>query len=101
VHPDRPRDPAGVALEPTAGAIVQELFRRYAQDHETLVGLSKYLLQLGIKSPHGKRCWSSATLRGGIVNLMKKSLIDPFLVRKADGLQVVKIKGCVKEENYG
>ena len=38
--------------------------------------------------------------RSGIVNLMKKSLLDPFLVRKADGLQVVKIKGGVKEENY-
>src|SRR5262249_25051028 len=64
VHPDRPRDPAGVELEPTEGAIVRELFRRYAQDQETLVGLSKYLPQLGIKSPHGKRCWCSGTLRG-------------------------------------
>jgi site-specific DNA recombinase len=32
------------------------------------VGLSTYLLQLGIKSPHGKRCWSSATLRGVLSN---------------------------------
>jgi site-specific DNA recombinase len=68
VHPDRPRDPAGVELEPTQGAVVQELFRRYVQDQETLVGLSKYLLQLGIKSPHGKRCWSGATLRGLLSN---------------------------------
>jgi len=68
VHPDRPRDPAGVALEPTEGAVVQELFRRYAQDQETLVGLSTYLLQCGLKSPHGKRCWSGATLRGVLSN---------------------------------
>jgi site-specific DNA recombinase len=68
VHPDRPRDPAGVEREPTEGAVVQELFRRYGQDQETLVGLSKYLLQLGIKSPHGKRCWSGATLRGLLSN---------------------------------
>ena len=27
-------------------------------------GVSKSLLQLGIKSPRGKRCWSSACLRG-------------------------------------
>ena len=32
------------------------------------MGLSKYLLQLGIKSPRGKRCWSSATLRGLLSN---------------------------------
>src|SRR5262245_33312869 len=68
VHPDRPRDPAGVEREPTEGAVVQELFRRYAQDQETLVGLSKYLLHLGLKSPRGQRRWSSATLRGLLSN---------------------------------
>ena len=68
VHPDRPRDPAGVEREPTEGAIVQELFRRYMQDQETLVSLSKYLRHLGMKSPRGKRCWSSATLRGLLSN---------------------------------
>src|SRR5215475_4342577 len=68
VHPDRPRDPAGVQIEPTEGAVIQEVFRRYAQDQETLVSLSKYLLQLGIKSPRGKRCWRSATLRGVLSN---------------------------------
>jgi site-specific DNA recombinase len=50
VHLDRPRDPAGVQIEPTGGAVIQEVFRRYAQDHETLVSLSKYLLPLGIKA---------------------------------------------------
>jgi site-specific DNA recombinase len=68
VHPDRPRDPAGVAIEPTEGAIVQEVFRRYRQTHETLVGLSTYLLHLGITSPRGRRCWSSATRRGLLSN---------------------------------
>jgi site-specific DNA recombinase len=67
-HPDRPRDPAGVHIEPTEGAIVQEVFRRYRQAHETLVSLSTYLLQLDMKSPRGKRCWSSATLRGVLSN---------------------------------
>jgi site-specific DNA recombinase len=68
VHPDRPRDPAGVELEPSEGAIVRELLRRYAQDQETLVGLSTYRLHLGIKSPRGKRCWSGATLPGLLSN---------------------------------
>jgi site-specific DNA recombinase len=57
-----------VQIEPTEAAVVQEVFRRYAQEQETLVGLSTYLLQLGIKSPRGKRCWSSATLRGLLSN---------------------------------
>jgi site-specific DNA recombinase len=68
VHPDRPRDPAGVQIEPTEGAVVQEVFRRYGHEHETLMGVAKYLLQLGITSPRGKRCWSSATLHGLLSN---------------------------------
>ena len=35
----------------------------------------------------------------GHCQLHGKSLIDPFLVRKVDGLQVAKIQGGVKEEN--
>lgn len=58
VHPDQPRDPSGVQIDPTEGAIVQELFRRYGQDHETLLGLAKYLSKLDIKSPRGNPRWS-------------------------------------------
>ena len=54
--------------ESTEGAVVQEVFRRDAQDQETLVGLSTSLLHLGSKSPHGKRRWRSATLRGVLSN---------------------------------
>src|SRR5262245_48947092 len=32
VHPDQPRDPSGGRIEPTEGAIVQEVFRRYSHD---------------------------------------------------------------------
>jgi site-specific DNA recombinase len=68
VHPDRPRDPAGVQIEPTEGAVLQEVFCRYGHEQETLVGLTKYLEQLGILSPRGKRWWSSATLHGLLSN---------------------------------
>jgi site-specific DNA recombinase len=68
VHPDRPRDPAGVWIDPTEAAVVQELFRRYGQGHETLAGRSKSLLNLGFQSPRGQRCWSSATLHGLLSN---------------------------------
>lgn len=68
VHPDRPRDPAGVRIEPTEGVVVQELFRRYAQDRHTLGELAKYLLELGLPSPQGKPRWSSPSLRGLLSN---------------------------------
>jgi site-specific DNA recombinase len=32
------------------------------------MGVAKYLLQLGITSPRGKQCWSSATLHGLLSN---------------------------------
>jgi site-specific DNA recombinase len=38
--------------------------RRYAQEQETLGGLSTYVLHRGSTSPRGKRGWRSATLRG-------------------------------------
>jgi site-specific DNA recombinase len=68
VHPDQPRDPSGVQIDPTEGAIVQELFRRYGQEHETLLGLAKYLWKLGIKSPRGNPRWSAASLHGILSN---------------------------------
>jgi site-specific DNA recombinase len=68
LHPDRPRDPAGVQIEPTEGAIVQEVFARYLEVDETLLGLAKHLLRFGIKSPRGNRRWSAASLRGLLAN---------------------------------
>jgi site-specific DNA recombinase len=62
LHPDRPRDPAGVQIEPTEGVIVQEVFARYLEADGTLLGLAKHLLRLGIRSPLGNRCWSAASL---------------------------------------
>jgi site-specific DNA recombinase len=68
--PDRPRDPAGVQIEPAEGAIVQELFARYLEGNGTLLSLAKYLLQLGLASPRGNRRWSAASLRGLLINLV-------------------------------
>ena len=66
--PDRPRDPAGVQIEPAEGAIVEELFARYLEGNGTLLSLAKYLLQLGLASPRGNRRWSAASLRGLLIN---------------------------------
>jgi site-specific DNA recombinase len=66
--PDRPRDPAGVRIEPIEGALVQELFVRYLEPQGTLLRLAKYLLELGVPSPHGNARWSAASLRGILTN---------------------------------
>jgi len=68
LHPDRPRDPAGVQIDPGEGAIVQELFVRYLEAGGTLLGLAKDLLQRGIKSPRGNPRWSAASLHGLLSN---------------------------------
>jgi len=59
---ERPRDPAGVRIDPAAGAIVRELFTRYLEAHETLHGLVKYVLGLGLPSPRGRERWSAGVL---------------------------------------
>src|SRR4030095_6425358 len=66
--PDCPRDPAGVRVEPIEGVLVQELFLHYLQPQGSLLGLAKYLLELGVPSPHGTPRWSAASLRGILTN---------------------------------
>jgi site-specific DNA recombinase len=68
LHPERPRDPAGVQIDPMEGVIVQEVFAHYLEEGETLLGLAKDLLQRGIKSPRGNRRWSAASLHGLLSN---------------------------------
>jgi site-specific DNA recombinase len=68
VDPERPRDPAGVHIDPAEAAIVRELFTRYLEAHETLRGLVKYVLGLGLPSPRGRARWSAASVRGILTN---------------------------------
>ena len=68
LDPDRPRDPAGVTLEPAEAAVVRELFAGYLEGQASLFGLAKHLQALGIPSPRGRPCWSPATLRGLLTN---------------------------------
>lgn len=68
LDPDRPRDPAGVTVEPAEAAVVQELYTRFVEEHSSLFSLSKRLRALGIVSPTGRACWSPATLRGILTN---------------------------------
>jgi site-specific DNA recombinase len=68
LHLERPRDPSGVQIEATEGAMVQALFARYLEPDGTLLGLAKFLLQLGGKSPRGNPRWSAASLHGLLSN---------------------------------
>ena len=68
LDPDRPRDPAGVTVEPAEAAVVQELFAGYVEDHASLFSLAKHLQALGIASPTGRPRWSPTTLRGLLTN---------------------------------
>ena len=64
VDPERPRDPAGVRIDPAEGAVIRELFMRYLEAAETLRGLVKYVLGRGLPSPRGGARWSAASIRG-------------------------------------
>jgi site-specific DNA recombinase len=60
---ERPRDPAGVWIEPTEGVLVQAVFTRYLTPRSSLDGLAKWLTAQGIPTPTGKRLWRATTLR--------------------------------------
>jgi site-specific DNA recombinase len=68
LNPDHPRDPAGVRVEATEGAIVSELFARSVQPGQSLSSLSTYLKQLNVPTPPNKKRWSNGTLRRILTN---------------------------------
>ena len=68
LHPEHPRDPSGVRVEPTEGAIVTEIFEEYLQDGAGLIQVAKHLYMRGIPSPTGKKRWGLASIRGVLVN---------------------------------
>ncbi len=68
LHPEQPRDPAGVTVDPAEAAVVAELFALYLQPEMSLAKLAKTLSQRGIPTPTGKVRWSSPTVRGILRN---------------------------------
>ena len=68
LHPEHPRDPSGVRLEPAEGAIVTEIFAEYLQDGAGLIQVAKHLYARGIPSPTGKKRWGLASIRGVLTN---------------------------------
>jgi site-specific DNA recombinase len=68
LDPERPRDPAGVRLDPAEAVAVREIFARYAEEGLSLMGLARWLQETGICSPRGNRRWNLSTLRGILTN---------------------------------
>ncbi len=68
VDPARPRDPAGVRLEPAEVAVVGELFADYLQEGQSLKRVTKQLIERQIPTPSGRGWWNQATIRGILTN---------------------------------
>jgi len=66
--PDRPRDPAGLRLEPVEAALVGQMFAFYAETGATLYSVAKRLTDAGLPTPTGKPRWNVASLRGILKN---------------------------------
>jgi site-specific DNA recombinase len=68
LHPEQPRNPALVAIDPAAAAIVQEVYAAYADEGLTLHALAVRLTAGRVPSPTGKAIWSASTLHGILTN---------------------------------
>ena len=68
VDPQRPRDPAGVQLNPETALVVQQIFAWYLEEPATLFGVAQRLPNAHVLTPFGKPRWSSTTVRGILKN---------------------------------
>ena len=68
VDPSRPRDPAGVRLEPAEAAVVAEMFVTYQHENQSLMGITKHLIRQQVPTPSGRWRWNQATVRGILAN---------------------------------
>jgi site-specific DNA recombinase len=68
LHPERPRDPAALQIDPVAAVVVQELFAAYAAGGVTLHALAAGLTARGVPTPTGRPIWRPTTIRGLLTN---------------------------------
>jgi site-specific DNA recombinase len=64
VNPARPRDPAGVWVEPDEAAVIAEMVAWYLHEGLSLLGVTKRLIARPVPPPHGRWRWNQATVRG-------------------------------------
>jgi site-specific DNA recombinase len=63
LDPERPRDAAGVRVEPGEAVLVAQLFDWYLEPQATVYRLAKRLTSLGVATPTGKPRWNAASVR--------------------------------------
>ncbi|MFL6273212.1 MAG: recombinase family protein [Actinomycetes bacterium] len=68
LHPERPRDPAAVGVDPVAAVVVSELFAAYATGGVTLHTLAAQLTARGVPTPTGRPIWRPTTIRNLLTN---------------------------------
>jgi site-specific DNA recombinase len=68
LHPERPRDPAALQIDPVAAVVVQELFAAYAAGGVTLHALAAGLTARRVPTPTGKPIWRASTVRQLLTN---------------------------------
>src|SRR6266498_2823475 len=68
LDPERPREVAGVRLEPDEAVLVAQLFDWYLEPGATLYRLARRLTDLGVATPTGKPRWNVASVRGMLRN---------------------------------
>jgi site-specific DNA recombinase len=68
LHPERPRDPAALQIDPVAAVVVSELFAAYAAGGVTLHTLAAQLTARGVPTPTGRPIWRPTTIRNLLTN---------------------------------
>ena len=68
LHPERPRDPTLLTIDPVQAAIVEELFQRYADGGLSLYKLALDLTTREVPSPTGAAHWTANTIRLILLN---------------------------------
>lgn len=68
LHPERPRDPAGVVLHPAESAVVAQIFAAYLAPGACLASVIRILHEREVHSPTGRAWWGLASVRGVLTN---------------------------------
>src|SRR5215218_137452 len=95
LDPERPRDAAGVRVEPGEAVLVAQLFDWYLEPQATVYRLAKRLTDLHVATPTGKPRWNAASVRGILRNpayagraLTNRTRVAPARRRKSALLPV-------------
>jgi site-specific DNA recombinase len=68
LDPERPRQAAGVRVDPGEAALAARLFDWYLEPQGTVYRLARRLTDLGVATPMGKPRWNVASVRGILRN---------------------------------